>query len=442
MVTSGKKAVGIVGGGILGLTLALRLSEAGYSVTVLEKDKRIGGLLQPVRIGNYLWDQFYHVILLSDFHTLGLLRTLNLSAEVRWGPAKTGFFTDGKLYSMSNIFEFLSFPPLSLIDKLRLGMTIFYASRIQSPQRLEGERVEDWLTRLSGRRTFEKIWLPLLQSKLGDDYRITNASFIWACIDRMYKARRSGLKQEMFGYVHGGYDRVLRTLDHVFAEKGVRVFCGSEVRRIGRNGDAVRCHSDGATFDFDAVIITLPGGNIPLLVPDLTEKEKERLNGMTYEGVICPTLLLKKPLAGYYVTNITAGRQPFTGVIEMTALVDRTYFDGYSLVYLPRYLSKEDPQWSKSDGEIMDEYCAALGTLYPSVTKDDVVDFVVSRATDVMPIPTLHYSRDLMPPTTTSVRNVYIVNAGQIANGTMNLNEVTGLAEKKALEIGTYLHER
>ena len=38
---------------------------------------------------------------------------------------KTGFYTDGKLYSMSNSLEFLRFPPLGLLSKLRLGATIF-----------------------------------------------------------------------------------------------------------------------------------------------------------------------------------------------------------------------------------------------------------------------------------------------------------------------------
>ena len=64
-----------------------------------------------------------------------------------------------------------------------------------------------WLRRWSGERTFERIWLPLLKSKLGENYRLTSAAFIWATIARMYAARRPGLKREMFGYVEGGYDR-------------------------------------------------------------------------------------------------------------------------------------------------------------------------------------------------------------------------------------------
>ena len=142
MTTPGIQTVGIVGGGILGLTLALRLSEAGLGVTVLEEDEEIGGLLRPVKIGDYVWDRFYHVILLSDSHTLNLLATLRQDGQVRWGSTKTGFYSGGGLYSMSNVIEFLSFPPLGFLDKLRLGLTIFYASRIRHPKRLEQQGVQ------------------------------------------------------------------------------------------------------------------------------------------------------------------------------------------------------------------------------------------------------------------------------------------------------------
>ena len=55
----------------------------------------------------------------------------------------------------------------------------------------------------------EKIWLPLLRAKLGENYRETSAAFIWATIARMYAARRTGMKRELFGYVPGGYARII-----------------------------------------------------------------------------------------------------------------------------------------------------------------------------------------------------------------------------------------
>ena len=55
------------------------------------------------------------------------------------------------------------------------------------------------------------------------------------------------------------------------------------------------------------------------------------MNGVTYQGIVCASVLLRKPLDRFYVTNITDGWVPFTGVIEMPALVDRAEFGGHHL---------------------------------------------------------------------------------------------------------------
>ena len=117
--------VAVVGGGVLGMFLALRLRQRGAEVTLLESSSGPGGLAEHDVIGGYHWDRFYHVILLSDLHTRALLDELGLGDTLRWGVTRTGFYTDGTLYSLSDSVEFLKFPLLSLIDKFRLGGTIF-----------------------------------------------------------------------------------------------------------------------------------------------------------------------------------------------------------------------------------------------------------------------------------------------------------------------------
>ena len=106
----------------------------------------------------------------------GLLDELGLTDRLRWNVTRTGFYTDGRLYSLSNAVEFLRFPPLSLIDKARLALTILHASRLKDWQRLEQIPVTTWLERWSGARTFQRIWLPLLKSKLGENYRLASAA--------------------------------------------------------------------------------------------------------------------------------------------------------------------------------------------------------------------------------------------------------------------------
>src|SRR6185369_1818613 len=116
-----KEHFGIVGGGLLGLTLALRLAQRGHRVTVLEAADHVGGLADAWQVGDITWDRHYHVTLQSGAYLRGILRELGLDSELQWRQTRTGFLIDGKLHSLSSSWEFLKFPPLKLIDKLRLG---------------------------------------------------------------------------------------------------------------------------------------------------------------------------------------------------------------------------------------------------------------------------------------------------------------------------------
>ncbi len=424
---------GIVGGGMLGLTLALRLSARGHQVTVIEAAPCLGGLASAWRLGDITWDRHYHVTLLSDTHTRGLLAELGLERDMQWVQTRTGFYTGGRLHSMSSAVEFLRFPPLGPVDKARLALTILYASRVRDWRRLERIPVADWLRRLSGERTFQRIWLPLLRSKLGENYTRTSAAFIWATIQRMYAARRSGLKKEMFGYVPGGYARILDRLAERLRERGVGIVTGSPTQRVTRAGSRLRVTTaGGASQIFDRVAVTVPAPLAARLCPEMDEGERARLEAIEYQGIVCASVLLKAPLASYYVTNITESWVPFTAVIEMSALVDRAEFGGRSLVYLPRYAAGNDAVFEVTDEALRERFLAALERMYPHFHRDQVECFQVSRVRHVHALSTLGYSERL-PPMRLSVPGLFIVNSSHIVNGTLNVNETVGLADR-ALE--------
>jgi protoporphyrinogen oxidase len=140
-------------------------------------------------------------------------------------------------------------------------------------------------------------------------------------------------------------------------------------------------------------------------------------------------VLLRKPLAGFYVTNITDPWVPFTAVIEMSALVDRKEFAGHSLVYLPKYVPSDDPAFGRSDEELRSTFLAALAKMYPQFDPADVLAFQVSRVRQVFALPTLGYS-DRVPGINTSQPGIHVVSSAQILNGTLNVNETIQLAEK------------
>jgi len=421
----------VVGGGLLGIELARQLAAAGHAVTLIEAAPHLGGLADTWQLGDIAWDRHYHVTLLSDTRLRQMLESLGLVEELRWKETRTGFYTDGRLFSMSNSLEFLKFPPLGLVGKFRLALTILRASRIRDWKKLEGIPVVDWLRRWSGRATTEKIWLPLLRAKLGENYRHASAAFIWAIIARMYAARRTGLKKELFGHVRGGYGRILERAADALLDAGVTLREASRVSQIVSNDFGLDVeYDDGSIESFDHVAVTVAAPIAARMCPQLSDGERAQLNALRYQGIICASLLLRKPLAGYYVTNIT-DPAPFTAIIEMTALVDPDEFGGKHLVYLPKYVAPDDPLFEMPDQRIRDEFLAGLMKIHPHIEPDDVLAFRVSRVRQVLAISTLNYSQHL-PPMTTSVPGLHIVNSAHIVNGTLNVNETLQLADRAA----------
>lgn len=421
---------------MLGLATANKLVQADQQVTLVEAAPEIGGLTSAWRIGDVEWDKFYHVILLSDQPLRKLLGEVGLDQQIRWVTTRTGFYTDGKLHSLSTSWDFLKFQPLSLLQKFRLGCTILYASRIQGSAKLENTLVDDWLRKLSGPATFEKIWLPLLKAKLGPAHSRTSAMFIWSYIDRMYKARRSGMKREMFGYVPGGYRKILSALGDHLKNRGVEFLTSSPVRTLVRDPQGNRLELQMGTAEnihrrkFDRVIMTIPNPLIAQACTELTASERQCLLSAEYLGVTCTSLLLDRPLSSFYVTNITDTWVPLTGIIEMGAIVDPQYLGGNYLVYLPQYMMSDDPRFNESDQVVHERCISTLQKMNPSFSREQVLAIQTARARHVMTLPTLNYSRTL-PPIISSIPGLYLLNSAQVTVGCLNVNETIEITQRE-----------
>jgi len=426
----------IIGGGMLGMTLALRLIQQGQKVTIYESSDKAGGLTSSWKMDDIVWDRFYHVILMSDLHTRKILKEIGLENQINWVETKTGFYSEGKLYSMSNLIEYFRFPPINLIDKFRLGITIFVASRIKDWKAMENRLVEDWLKKWSGKNVFEKIWLPLLKAKLGENYKATSASFIWSTIQRMYAARRSGLKKEMFGYVNGGYENINEQFVSHLVKAGVEFKFNSMVTDVSKNSTSMIEIElkNGELSVYDKVISTLPSTISAKIAPGISEIEKQQHNSIKYLGVICASVILKKKLSDFYVTNITDKNTPFTGVIEMTALINPKEVNDLHLIYLPKYVNSDDALLDLPEEKLSQSFLNDFLKMYPSLNSSDVMFCGVSKARYVFSLPTLNYS-DNLPDIKTSIENYFIINSAQIINGTLNVNETIQVAEKKLEQI-------
>ena len=416
--------IGIIGGGMMGLVLAYQLSLQGHRVTVFESNKQLGGLTTYHDYGPFVWDRFYHVILPSDTHLINLIQEIGLGDQLRWRPTLTGCYIDQQLYSISNSMEFLRFPPLTLIGKFRLAFTLLYGSRIKNWQRLEKITVEDWLLKISGRNTYEKLWKPLLLAKLGENYQRVSAVFIWSYIKRLFSARDSSLHKEQLGYVEGGYKTVFDCLEKLICQQGSQICTGVTVEHIApdpRGG--IWVEHKGTQSHFDKVIFTGPVDILQKVVDSHLVKVAGDRMTVEYMGVICMVLITRKALVPYYVVNLADQRIPFTGVIGMSNLVSLQETAGLHITYFPKYVISDDPLLQQTDDELRSSFFRGIRLMFPELKEDDIVLAHINRAMKMQPLQILNYS-NLVPKVVTENDDFFVLNTSQFVNNTLNNNTV------------------
>lgn len=415
--------IGIIGAGLTGMALAERLSEAGHEVHVFERASQPGGLATWQDFGSFTWDRFYHVILPSDRSLVGFLRRIGLGDRLQWHGTRTGYYVDGRMWSLSNAWEFLRFPLLGPWSKVRLAWTILYCSRIVDWQRLERVTVEHFLVQHSGRATFEKFWKPLLLAKLGESYQRVSAVFIWTYIKRLFSARDSATQKEQLGYVAGGYRTVFETLQRRIADGGGRLMTGVDVSSVDVDSSgllAVATSNDRQLFD--RVVFTGPVSVMRRIVsPALVDAPANA--DVEYLGVLCLVLVTRQPIVPYYVVNISDATLPFTGVIGMTSLVDTSETGGLHLTYCPKYVLSGDPLMRVSDEELLERFVGGIRRMCPDLDDGDIVSARIHRADRVQPLQVTGYSKLVQPARTRSDR-FFVVNTAQFVHSTLNNNEV------------------
>jgi protoporphyrinogen oxidase len=436
--------IGIIGGGMMGLTTAYYLIRSGIHVTILEKEKKSGGLSRSMEIApGIIWDRYYHVILSTDTDLIDFIHELGLPLEIVFKETNTGFFTDGQLHSLSSTAEFLKFRPLSMIDKLRLGAGIFFASHIRDGNRLESIYAKTWLIRVFGRRNYEKMWAPLLRSKLGPASARVSGAFIWAIIKRYYGTRQKGSKKEIMGCVSGGYHSIIKKIHAKLKEKGAKVVLSRNVKKLSplAGGKWKIDFTNGKPMVFDKVVATIPNPNIIEVLPNPKDQLLvDNLRKIKYLNLVCVTLLLKSGLSSYYVTNLTDSGFPFTGIIDATNIVPEKILGGRGLIYLPRWMPAEDTFYQRTDSEIYALFHSGLKRIFPDFSEDDIIKAQIHREVNVQPIQTLHYRRNV-PPMKTGLDNLYMVNTTMILNSTLNNNQVIRLGREMAHVIMESINE-
>lgn len=407
--------VGIVGGGILGVCLAYFLARQGEQVELFEASPSLGGLAGPLTLedGTRV-DRFYHAILSGDGHLRALSAELGLADRLRFKPTRTGFYHRGRIHPLNGPFDLLRFPPLGPIDRLRLGLTALRAQRVRDWRALEGISAEAWLVGLGGRTAFDRVWKPMFKAKFDRGFDQVPATYVWARVVRTNPKGAAGERPDLAGHLIGGYDTLIEALAERIVAAGGRIRLNSPVREIViRQGRVAGVRLEDEVRPLDAVVSTVQTALFRRLIPDAPAGYHDLLGRTDYLGIVCPILVLDRPLTGHWTLYVADERVPFTGVIETTSYIDPGFVGGHHLVYLPKYTSPDSDWQRRSDDEIAAVWLEHLAAMLPDFDRRSVVAFKVHRERYVEPLHGLD-STDLIPPLAAPVDGLFLATTAQI----------------------------
>ncbi len=401
--------IGIIGAGATGLTAGYELAKRGHRVCLFERENQIGGLARTTQVGDCRLEVFYHHIFTSDTDFIELAGELGLSDKLQWLTPRNAIYTENRLFPFTSPKDLLFFNPLSLIDRVRLGLLTLKARKIRDWQSLENITVRQWIIQTAGERVWEKFWRPLLVAKFDLDADRVAASWLWNKIKLRGSTRGKNPSREVLGYMDGSFGLFYDNLAEKVKEMDGQIRISTEIKEIAPQPDgSLKIGNE----TFDAVIVTLAPSALPKLVPALPSEYREKLLQIRYKANLCLLLELKEPLSPYYWTSVAQEDYPFVAVIEHTNLLP---VDGYKahVLYLSRYIDERNELYLESDQQVRDIFIYHLKRMFPQFNSAGIIHSQVHRARFAQPVIVTGYS-NLRPEFQTPVKNLYLAGMAQI----------------------------
>lgn len=408
----------VIGGGLAGITAALRCADRGYTVRLLEGRALLGGATYSFSRGELTADTGQHVVLRCYTHYLDLLRRLGVLEGValqerfriplvsphrqtmtlrRWNMPAPAHLLPAML---GNTW-------LTLRERTRVARTALALRRLDpTDPELDAISLGDWLRRRNETdQSIRTLWGLLAVAALN-----TNPDD--ASLALAVKVFRTGLLDATEN-IDIGVPRIpLRQLHGDPAKRalvaaGVRVDCNTRVRSLIRVGDRLqvtsRYRGEHAALEADHVVLAVPHQQAAVLMADLPVHESISWSGLSAAPIVNVHV--------HYDRRVT--RHEMCAVLDSPVqwVFDRTAVAGASK---GQYLAlSESAAWefayARTD-ELRAKFLPELERVFPAAGHARVLDFFVTRE----PSATFHQTPGtaaLRPRTRTAVPGLMLAGA-------------------------------
>jgi protoporphyrinogen oxidase len=412
----------IVGAGFTGLTAALALSKAGKKVLILDGDAAPGGLAGTFEFKDGVTiEKFYHHWFDNDEYVPQLVKELGMEGQIVIMPSKTGMYFNGRHWRLSTPLDLLRFKPLAFFDRIRLGLLVFQVRRVKDWKAIEHLSIREWLEPLCGKNVFRIVWQPLIENKFSVVADAVNAVWMWKKLV-LRGSTRDSKGGEQLAYFKGGFGRLAQAMADEITKHGGEIRYNSPVTGV------LTASTTGSAGDSRIEAVSTANGDVTArqflftpafsIIADILQQAASKtwidsLRRVKYLGNVCLVLELDRSLSDTYWLNVNDPGFPFVGVIEHTNFDSPANYDGKHIVFLSRYLAKEDPLWTYGDAQYLDFALTHLQRMFPALERSWIHEYRVWRAEFAQPITERGYST-YVPGRETPFGNAWISTMAQI----------------------------
>ncbi len=411
--------VGIIGGGVAGLAAAYELTKEGHYAEVFEAAPFLGGQASTFPVYGGQLERGYHHLFVSDTAITELIHELGLGHKLEWLESKVGLYHQGKVWDFATPMDLLRFKPLSLFQRVRVGLWTLRLQRTSDWAKFEDVTAKDWLERHMGTAAYRVLWEPLLRGKFGDHYDQVSMTWLWGKIRLRVASRGKGFQKERLGYPMGSFGEVIDVLADRVRDQGGDVHISTLVSAIQvedgiarglelRTGDG-----EGERREYDAVIATTPSYVFTRLAPPMPDDYQEKLTGVRYLSAVVLILVMDRPFTAKYWMNIADQEMPFVALIEHTNMIDRSLYGGKHILYISNYPDRESDLYQMSPEAMLELFVPYLQRINPEFDPSWVLEYHHHRVDGAQPIISRNYSQRI-PDHRTPVDNLYLANTTQI----------------------------
>jgi len=422
--------IAIIGAGFTGLSAAFELLKKGHEVVVFEENSLPGGLALGYKEVGWQWslEKHYHHWFTNDKYILALAKEINFPIEIK--RPKTSVFVKNNIYQLDSPASVLSFPLLTILERLRMSTVIAFLKLDPFWKPLEKYRAAEILPRLMGKKAYEMIWEPLFINKFGSFADNISLAWFWARIQK---------RTPSLAYPKGGFLEFAKALTKEIEKRGGTLYFDTKVIELSSKGKPEVKFQGIKNLkleirNYDAVIVTLSSFLFMKIAPQLPKSYREKLQQLKSLGATNLVLRLSKPFFkdGTYWLNVCDKKAPVMAIVEHTNYMDKKYYNQETLVYLGNYKAATDPYFKLTKEEMLKIFNPYLKKINPDYAKS-LIGYEFFKTPFAQPIIPVNYTK-IIPGLKTPLRSVYLANIEQVYPWDRGTNYAVQLGQNVAGE--------